>query len=102
MVLFAISTLELADSLSWLPTADHFWIDATVTALVDFYFHNFCEESLRKEQATKQFPLDRYGLAIFTSDWAAKCTLEDYKTDPAKVKVGSYGANLVSVYSLIW
>ena len=75
------------------------WADATFSGLVNFYLHNLCQESLRNSHAMEQAALDRCSLAIFTSDWAAKSAIEDYKTDPAKVKVIPYGANLRSYNS---
>ncbi|MGA7933972.1 MAG: glycosyltransferase, partial [Kovacikia sp.] len=47
-----------------------------------------------------QSALDRCSLAIYTSDWAAKSAIEDYGTDPNKIKVVPYGANLNQSHTL--
>jgi glycosyltransferase involved in cell wall biosynthesis len=76
------------------------WTDATFTGLVDFYFKNTCQESIRNGHLIDQLALDRCSLAIYTSDWAAKSAIEDYGADPKKVKVVPYGANLDQSHSL--
>ncbi len=76
------------------------WTDATFGGLLDFYFKNTCQESIRNGHLIDQLALDRCGLAIYTSDWAARSAIEDYGTDPNKVKVVPYGANLDHNYSV--
>ena len=77
-----------------LPTA--FWTDASFAGLVDFYpfMTRLSKRTLRDGQRSEQDALDRCSLAIYASDWAARTALENYRVDPAKVKVVPYGANV--------
>ena len=73
-----------------------FWTDATFAGMIDFYpeFSNLCQESIRNGNAMEQSALDRSKLAIYSSEWAAKTAIENYKIDPNKVKVVPFGANI--------
>ncbi|MDJ0674459.1 MAG: glycosyltransferase family 4 protein [Calothrix sp. MO_167.B42] len=73
-----------------------FWTDATFAGMIDFYpeFSNLCQESIRNQNAMEQSALDRCKLAIYSSEWAAQTAIENYKTDPNKVKVVPFGANI--------
>ncbi|WP_088243171.1 glycosyltransferase family 4 protein [Calothrix rhizosoleniae] len=73
-----------------------FWTDATFAGMIDFYpeFSNLCQESIRNQNAMEQSALDRCKLAIYSSEWAAKTAIENYKVDPNKVKVVPFGANI--------
>lgn len=73
-----------------------FWSDATFSAMVDFYpaFSNLHRQTMADGMAMEQSALDRARLAIYSSDWAARSALRDYKVDAAKVKVVPYGANI--------
>jgi glycosyltransferase involved in cell wall biosynthesis len=42
----------------------------------------------------EQLALDKCQLAIYSSDWAAKTAIENYRVDPSKVKVVPFGANI--------
>jgi glycosyltransferase involved in cell wall biosynthesis len=72
------------------------WADATFAELIDYYpFHtNLCKESIRNGLAMEQAVFDKCKLAIFSSDWAANSALRNYRIEPAKVHVVSYGANI--------
>ncbi len=72
------------------------WADATFAGLIDYYpFHsNLCKESIGNGIAMEQSAFDKCTLAIFSSDWAAKTAIKNYRIDPNKVKVVSYGANI--------
>lgn len=73
-----------------------FWADATFANLIDFYptYSNLCEESLQNAHLVEKMSLEKSKLAIYSSDWAAQTAIEYYKTDPAKVKVVPFGANV--------
>ena len=79
-----------------------FWGDATVNRLANFYpqYQNMCQESLQSWHMMEKLALERCQLAIYASDWAARSAIEDYGTDPAKVKVVPFGANVDSHRSL--
>jgi glycosyltransferase involved in cell wall biosynthesis len=72
------------------------WADATFAALIDYYpFHsNLCQESILKGKAMEQAALNKCRIALFSSDWAAESAIKNYRIDPEKVKVVSYGANI--------
>lgn len=92
-VVFSPSSFPIARLKPGVPTV--FWSDACFAGLVDFYPYttNLCKQTLREGNLTEQDALDRCSLAIYSSDWAARTALENYKIDPAKVKVVPYGAN---------
>lgn len=73
-----------------------FWADATFAGLIDYYpFHsNLCQESIKNGIAMEQAVFDNCKLAIFSSEWAAKSAIKNYRVDEAKVKVIPYGANI--------
>jgi len=64
--------------------------------MIDFYpnFSNLCEETIRNGNAMEKSALDRCKLAIYSSEWAAQTAINYYKTDPSKVKVVPFGANI--------
>ena len=73
-----------------------FWTDATFAGLVNFYpgFDNLCKESIRNGNRMEQLALSKCRLAMYTSEWAARTAIENYKVDPAKVRVVPFGANI--------
>lgn len=73
-----------------------FWADSTFASLLDFYphFSNLCDETIKNGHLTEKLVLQKSKFAIYASDWAAKTAIENYKADPAKVKVVPFGANL--------
>jgi glycosyltransferase involved in cell wall biosynthesis len=93
-VVFSTGTLPMAYLECPQPLA--FWADATFAAMLGFYgaFTNLSPEAVRRGNAAEQLALERVALAIFSSDWAARSALENYRVDPAKVIVVPYGANM--------
>lgn len=92
-VVFSPSVFPIARLKPGIPPV--FWSDASFAGLIGFYPYttNLCKETLRDGALTEQNALDRCSLAIYSSEWAARTALENYKVDPAKVKVVPYGAN---------
>jgi glycosyltransferase involved in cell wall biosynthesis len=73
------------------------WTDATYGAIVDEYIWEprASRRSLRLGDALERDVLTRRAaLAIYCSDWAARSAIDRYGTDPAKVKVVPFGANV--------
>lgn len=70
--------------------------DTTFDGLLDYYklFVNLCRRSLRQGHRMQQSALDRCTGAIYSSDWAAESARSVYRTEPAKVHVLPFGANL--------
>ena len=93
-VLFSPSSRLLAEVETEVPTV--FWTGATFAAMLGFYddFTNLAPPSLAAGHAAEAAALGRCALALYASEWGARSAVEDYGTDPAKVKVVSYGANL--------
>ncbi|MBE7212390.1 MAG: glycosyltransferase family 4 protein [Gluconacetobacter diazotrophicus] len=93
-VLFSPSSRLLSEVETDVPTI--FWTGATFASMLGFYddFTNLAPPSLAAGHAAEAAALKRCALAIYASNWGARSAVEDYGTDPAKVKVVSYGANL--------
>jgi glycosyltransferase involved in cell wall biosynthesis len=75
-----------------------FWADATFANIIDFYpvYSNLCQESLQNAHLIQSMSLQKSQLAIYSSDWAAQTAINYYNTDPEKVKVVPFGANIES------
>ncbi|MFO5494624.1 MAG: glycosyltransferase family 4 protein [Cuspidothrix sp.] len=74
------------------------WADATFANIIDFYpvYSNLCQESLQNAHFIQSMSLQKSQLAIYSSDWAAQTAINYYNTDPKKVKVVPFGANIES------
>ena len=72
-----------------------FWTDATFAGLTQLYpgFQNASRETLRYGNALEQTALDRCAIAIYASEWAARTASENYRVDPAKIRVVPFGPN---------
>lgn len=94
-IIFAPSTLPIALIKTKKPKV--FYADATFAGMLNFYpsFTNVCRESIRSGNALEQAAFDSCELAIYSSEWAAQTALENYKVNPAKIKVVPFGANIV-------
>ncbi len=95
-VLFSPSSRLLSEVEVDVPTV--FWTGATFASMLGFYddFTNLAPPSIAAGHAAEAAALERCALAIYASEWGARSAVEDYGTDPAKVKVVSYGANFES------
>ena len=72
------------------------WLDSTFATAIDFYpyYTNLAAETIRKANQTTQMALDKADLILFNSQWAADCTLKNYKVPSSKVSVVPFGANI--------
>jgi glycosyltransferase involved in cell wall biosynthesis len=72
------------------------WADATFRSIRDYYpgFENMSSSSLRAAENAERWIAQRADALVFSSTWAAESAVRDYRADPTKVKVISYGANL--------
>jgi hypothetical protein len=72
------------------------WTDATWAAVIDFYpeFNNLCKSTIKHGIANERAALHRCGLAVYSSEWAARSAIETYRIDPRKVHVVPFGANM--------
>jgi glycosyltransferase involved in cell wall biosynthesis len=75
-----------------------FYTDATFAGMLDFYPYltDVCAESIRNGNMLEQAAFDSCELAIYSSDWAAKTAVENYRVNPDKIKVVPFGANITS------
>jgi len=73
-----------------------FWTDSTFGGMVNFYpeFSDLCRGTIKNGNALEQAALDRCTMAIYASDWAAKSAKNLYSTDPKKLDVIPFGANM--------
>lgn len=74
------------------------WGDATFKLLKDYYpkYRNLCNETIKNWDLAEQIAQKKCRLLIYSSRWAAKSAVEDYQTDPSKVRVVPFGANIES------
>lgn len=79
-----------------------FWADATFANIIDFYpgYSNLCKESLQNAHVIQSMSLQKSQLAIYSSDWAAQTAINYYNTNPEKVKVVPFGANIESDHNI--
>ncbi len=96
-IVFSPGTLPIAYLGESIPHA--FWTDATFASIVDFYPEatGLHPRTLRNGNELEQRALETSAAAIYASDWAAASAIKDYGTDPAKVHVLPFGANLVTL-----
>jgi glycosyltransferase involved in cell wall biosynthesis len=73
-----------------------FWTDSAFAGMVDFYssFSHLCDRTVRNGHEMERAALQNCALAIYSSEWAARTAMESYGTNPDKVKVVPFGANL--------
>jgi glycosyltransferase involved in cell wall biosynthesis len=93
-IVFSPGTVAIANLKADRPIV--FWSDGTYAAIQKAYRWELpaAKVSLARGHAMEQRAIDRAALAIYSSDWAAQSAIEDYRADPAKVKVVPFGANL--------
>ena len=80
------------------------WEDATFAGMVGYYpgkWKNFSDSTIRHGNEIQQASLNNAALSVFSSDWAAKSALANYKVDKKKVVVVPLGANLTEVPSQV-
>jgi len=72
------------------------WTDAPLAASINFYpwLSNLCNETKKSIYEMEKSALDRSSLVMFLSDWAAQTAVETYGTDPSKIKIVPWGANI--------
>jgi glycosyltransferase involved in cell wall biosynthesis len=73
-----------------------FYTDATFAGMINYYesFSNFCDRTIKNGNLLEQRAIDESKLIIYSSDWAAKSAIDNYKVNPAKIKVVPFGANV--------
>lgn len=72
------------------------YTDATFASMINYYnyFTNLSSQYIKEGMRTEQLSLDSCKLAIFSSQWAADSAIRDYNTDPSKIRIVPFGANL--------
>lgn len=75
------------------------WTDATFAVMENYYeeFKGLEKRTIKNCHLYEKNALSRSTLAIYSSEWAANSSIKDYGTDPAKVIVIPYGANMDTI-----
>jgi glycosyltransferase involved in cell wall biosynthesis len=94
-VFLATSAFHLGTAQANVPLV--FWGDTTFAGVVYKYdrYLNLSQRTISQCHAAEQHALDSCDLAIFSSQWAANVAQEFYSVDPGKIRVITYGANLL-------
>lgn len=94
-IVFSPGTLPIAHLTCKQPIV--FWTDATYAGMIDFYpeWSNLCLESKNDGNRGEQAALSNSQLALYSSDWAANTAIKNYTTNPSKIQVVPFGANIV-------
>lgn len=72
------------------------WSDATFAVMENYYeeYKHLSKRTIRDCNMYEKNALSRTSLAVYSSEWAAKSSIEDYKIDATKVKVIPFGPNI--------
>ncbi|MFK7961933.1 MAG: glycosyltransferase family 4 protein [Phycisphaerales bacterium] len=72
------------------------WTDCTFASLEGYYakYTNMSERTRRNGHEAERRVLERADVIVMACEWAARSAIDDYGTDPAKVHVVPFGANL--------
>src|SRR5579859_179955 len=70
--------------------------DATYGLLIDYYpeYSHLLKRSIYELNTVEHLALEKASVLLSASEWAARSAIEDYQTDPRKVQVIPFGANL--------
>lgn len=100
-VIFApVASTELAFLITDIPII--YTADATFALISNYYpdyFSGQLKLSWKEGNYIEQSAIDRAGLLLYPSCWAANSAIKDYKAAETKVKVIPFGANMDSVPS---
>lgn len=93
-ILFGPGGLPLTWVESDLPMA--IWTDCTFASLEGYYakYTNMSARTRRNGHEAERRVLERADVIVMACEWAARSAIEDYGTDPSKVHVVPFGANL--------
>lgn len=96
-LLLATSVFYVAGVRTRIPVV--FWADTTVAGVIGKYqrYQFLSKRTLRRSHAVEQDALSACDLAIFSNQWAADLAMQTYDLNPGKVRVITYGANLLQV-----
>ncbi len=97
--IFSPGSLPLAYLKTDLPKV--IFTDATFACMLNYYEPAglWSSDMIRQGHEIEKHALDTCALAIYSSEWAAQSAVDYYGTDPSKVKVVPFGANLDKEYS---
>jgi glycosyltransferase involved in cell wall biosynthesis len=73
-----------------------FWSDATFATMHGFYsdFTNLAPVSIAAGHAAEREAVRRCALAVYAVEWAARSAREDYRIDPAKIRILPFGSSM--------
>jgi glycosyltransferase involved in cell wall biosynthesis len=98
-LLLATSVFYVAGAKTKLPLV--LWADTSVAGMIGHYlrYQHLSKRTILRSHALEQDALTACDMAIFSNHWAADIALNSYKLDPSKVRVITYGANLLETPS---
>jgi len=93
-IVFSPGSLPIA--LLKTPKKKVFYTDATFAAMLNYYpgFDNLAGYAVNMGNQLERCALQSSDLIFYASDWAADSAVNDYHTNPQKVKVIPFGANI--------
>ncbi|MDR2691516.1 MAG: glycosyltransferase family 4 protein [Dysgonamonadaceae bacterium] len=73
-----------------------FYTDATFAAMIGYYggFTSLAAYAIRTGNELEKHALQNCDLIFYSSGWAAESAINDYGTNPQKVKIVPFGANI--------
>jgi glycosyltransferase involved in cell wall biosynthesis len=73
-----------------------YWADACFAGMLGYYpeFDRVHPDSIKEANLLEQKALEKAKYVFFSSEWAARTALENYKVDSQKIKVVPFGANV--------
>ncbi|GHT54249.1 hypothetical protein FACS189451_06100 [Bacteroidia bacterium] len=95
-VVFSPGSLPIA--LLKTPKKKVFYTDATFAAMLNYYagFNDLAAYAVKTGNRLEKCALQNSDLVFYASDWAANSAVNAYGTDPQKIKVVPFGANIES------
>jgi hypothetical protein len=94
-LIFTPSTVPIAYLETEIPIV--VWTDATFSSMVNYYFTDLCEETIRDGNRMERLSLGKCRLVVFSSEWAARSAVMDYCIPESKIEIIQFGANLVDI-----
>lgn len=95
-VLLATSAFHLGTAKAKVPLV--FWGDTTFAGVLGKYdrYFELSRRTVEQCHAAEQHALDSCDLGVFSNQWAADVAQASYRVDPSKIRVITYGANLLN------
>jgi len=98
-LIFSPGTIPLAYADAPAPIVT--WTDATFHGIINSYpeYRSMTRGYYREGESLERIALERAGLCLYSSEWAADSAIKDYGIPASKVKVIPFGANVSDHFS---